>query len=288
MTSWISSPFLSFNKKLPTYPALITAEVPPVSEEPLPLKYNWVLWEQSRQGEPGEHASSAYGDLTREIASMSNVHEFWSIFNKLPQPSELLSIRDGLEEATTPPVGSFMLFKQGIKPEWEDPCNKSGGHFQFTLQTDKFRSVTKENSAIKDSDILSIIDEYWNNIVLAIIGSTLPYLHDVTGIRLVDKVRHGKGSKPQGHVRLEIWFTQTDKVDLLREGLEKVLRTRPTGEVVADFIPGFRLDTRFHDDTSMQQCTAELLATSYQPCCSDCGLTTRLRFLSTCMCLCDS
>jgi translation initiation factor 4E len=263
--SWISPPILSFNRKLASAgganETLFALSPRPLSEDKLELKYSWVLWEQNRQSESGEVGSSAYGDLTRNIATLSTVQEFWSIFNTLPQPSELLSARDSTQdENNNQHIGSFMLFKQGVRPEWEDQANKSGGHFQFTLQTDKFRNVTKENSSIKDADILAIIDEYWNNLVLALIGNTLPLIHDVTGIRLVDKTRHGKGGRPQGHVRIELWFTQTHKVDSLREAVEKALKTRPQGELAVDFIPGFRLDTRFHDDSSMQQCTAELLA----------------------------
>ena len=263
--TWISSPTLSFNRKLSTFPSneQLFPGSRPDSNESLTLRYTWVLWEQSRQAETAEVGSSAYGDLTRNIATIQSVQEFWSIFNKLPQPSELLAVRESATEEAQPPsstVGSFMLFKQGIRPEWEDVANKTGGHFQFTLQTDKFRSITKENSSIKDGDILGILDEYWNNLVLALIGNTLPHLNDITGIRLVDKVRHGKGSKPQGHVRVEVWFTQTIKVDSIREGIERILKTRPNGETVTEYIPGFRLDTRYHDDQSMQQCTAELLA----------------------------
>ena len=265
--TWISSPTLSFNRKLSTFPCneklFAGSAAHSDTDESLKLRYTWVLWEQSRQAETAEVGSAAYGDLTRNIATIQSVQEFWSIFNKLPQPSELLAVRESANEEPQPTanaVGSFMLFKQGIRPEWEDVANKTGGHFQFTLQTDKFRNITKENTSIKDGDILGILDEYWNNLVLALIGNTLPHLNDITGIRLVDKVRHGKGSKPQGHVRVEVWFTETTKVDSIREGIERILKTRPNGETVNEYIPGFRLDTRFHDDQSMQQCTAELLA----------------------------
>jgi len=260
--SWISTPILSLNKKLSSVglnDALSSAPAPVTGDEKLTLKYTWVFWEQNRQAD-AEVASTTYGDLTRSVATMSTVQEFWSTFNTLPQPSELLSIRDPSSEEPANPVGSFMFFKQGVRPEWEDPLNKSGGHFQFTLQTDKFRSVAKENASIKETDVLAILDEYWNNIVLSLIGNTFPGSVDITGLRLVDKSRHGKSSKPQGHVRVEIWFSQTTKIDKLRETIERILKTRPQGDTAAEFIPGFRLDTRFHDDTSMQQCTAELLA----------------------------
>eukprot|EP00493_Phyllostaurus_siculus_P018625 UN18919 len=96
-----------------------------------------------------------------------------------------------------------MVFREGIKPEWEDPANASGGHFQFQLK-----------------DILGggLIDEYWNNIVLGIVGGTIEPAEMITGARLVDK-RQQRNS----FVRVEVWFSsyeETDKMDLLQKNLE--------------------------------------------------------------------
>jgi hypothetical protein len=264
LQTWISPPTLSFNKKLPNYPAnealfdsTDTSEEPPSEDK---LRYTWVLWEQSRNAEPAtEPGTTNYGDLTREVASISTVQEFWSVFNSIPQPSELLATPDPTSTPqATCSIGAFMLFKQGVRPEWEDPTNKTGGHLQFTLQAgDKYRCIFKENSSAREHDVLAIIDEYWNNLVLSLIGNTIPHIDDITGIRLVDKVRPGR-SKPTGHVRIEIWFARSSKIDSIREGIELIVKTRPNGTTTSDGIPGFRLDTRFHDEQSMINDAAQI------------------------------
>merc|ERR1719337_533800 len=78
----------------------------------------------------------------------------------MPQPSELLEQKrmvreqhDGLHV-----IDAIMIFRDGIRPEWEDPANSSGGHFQFQLKP-----------AIGGGSI----DEYWNNLVLGLIGCTI-------------------------------------------------------------------------------------------------------------------
>merc|ERR550525_2042255 len=84
-----------------------------------------------------------------------------------------------------------MLFRDGISPEWEDHANAGGGHFQILL---------KPNAQGGGGQI----DEYWNNLVLGIIGETIDHGDIITGVRLVDKLT-GKG-KVNDCIRLELWY----------------------------------------------------------------------------------
>lgn len=63
------------------------------------------------------------------------------------------------------------MSRDGIKPMWEDPRNATGGHFEYRL-------AYPQTSAGQ-------IDEYWNNLVLGLIGSTVEGSDHITGIRLV-------------------------------------------------------------------------------------------------------
>lgn len=47
-----------------------------------------------------------------------------SVFNYIPQPSQIA------------PKADFFIFKEGIKPEWEDPMNESGGVWQVSFRRD--------------------------------------------------------------------------------------------------------------------------------------------------------
>merc|ERR1719221_1301659 len=96
-----------------------------------------------------------------------------------------------------------MIFKQGVRPEWEDKINATGGHFQVQLNPKQYGGGQ--------------IDEYWNNIVLGMIGGTVDPYDMITGVRLVDKLQ---GSKAAGVIRIELWFAKFDEQPKVKE-LEK-------------------------------------------------------------------
>merc|ERR1712113_763149 len=132
----------------------------------LPLRYKWCIWEQIMQSSDGKNAS--YTDATHMVSSFSAVQEFWKLWNHMPQPSELLEQKrmvreqpDGLHV-----IDAIMLFRDNIRPEWEDKMNATGGHFQFQLKPNVGGGQ---------------VDEYWNNLVLGMIGATIEPANMITG-----------------------------------------------------------------------------------------------------------
>lgn len=69
----------------------------------------------------------------------------------------------------------YHLFKQGIRPEWEDAQNKHGGKWAYT-------SREKRNVPI---------DELWLNVMLAAIGETLEDEEEGEVMGVVVNVRKG-------------------------------------------------------------------------------------------------
>lgn len=185
---------------------------------PMNLKDRWVLWEQVV---PNEGKQANYTDATREVTKFSTVQDFWAIWNGLPQPSELLEskriMRDpGPSNGSPVAIDAIMIFREGIRPEWEDRANATGGHFQIQL---------------KPSTGGGQIDEYWNNIVLGMIGGTIDPSEMITGVRLVDKL---SGQKAQNSIRIELWFTRyrdENAVNMLKRSMEKCMATRVDGSV---------------------------------------------------------
>eukprot|EP00913_Durusdinium_trenchii_P018502 g17384.t1 len=75
------------------------------------------------------------------------------------------------------------------------------------------------------------VDEYWNNLVLGVIGATIEPANMITGIRLVDKL---SGPRAAGVIRLEVWFTNyedSSAVQALKKSVEKCMATRLDGTV---------------------------------------------------------
>lgn len=131
----------------------------------------------------------------KELCEFKSVEQFWQYFNHLPRPSEVFfdgqcRKKIGPDQKT---VEEYSLFKKGIEPEWGDPENVKGGEW-FCRQ-------------FFDSDIL---DLYWQNLVMGVIGETIEdSVGDsansyVNGIRVVDK---GKGYPM---FKIEIWIGSRD------------------------------------------------------------------------------
>jgi translation initiation factor 4E len=216
-----ATPFLSFNTKISPGMAQYQAPTPEELEEMKAkdpaLRYTWTIWEQIMQTEA---KNVNYSDNTHQVASFSTVKEFWKYWNHLPQPSELLEGKKFVRETSgnRNVVDALMLFREGVRPEWEDSTNASGGHFQFQLRPNLVSG--------------GAIDELWNNIVLGMIGGTIEPADMVCGVRLVDKL----GAR-QASVRIELWFSNfedTEKVDLLQKNLEKCMATKLDGSVSSE------------------------------------------------------
>lgn len=210
MSNW-----LSFNESvgrfnIPGAPDKETTEYESALREPMPLKTPWVLWEQVATG----------GYATSKVTSFSTAQQFWSVWNGVPQPSELLDNKRFFREQTSGPplsIDAIMIFREGIEPQWEDKANAQGGHFQIQLKPPSGGGQ---------------IDEYWNNLVLAMIGETMDAGQHVTGVRLVDKLS-GKG-KVTDAIRLELWYhskATSGEISLLRRSVEKALTTRLDGSM---------------------------------------------------------
>ena len=166
----------------------------------------------------------------------NDCEEFWIAFLSLPQPSAFLGTGNVCIGSSR--VDSIMIFREGVCPEWEDPANAEGGHFQFHW---KPVGVTPGE-----------LDEYWNNIVLAMIGDTLESEGEfaenpiIKGVRLVDKTSAvGK----QAGIRIEVWHGKPQDgrhLQKVRSRLERAMALHLDGS--SGLIP--RCDLRTHQGRS--------------------------------------
>jgi len=210
--------YLSFNDSVNANMDFTTEDAGESEEalqKELPLRYTWSVWEQIMQSSDGK--SGQYSDATHKVSEFGTVEEFWKLWNHMPQPSELLEPKRMVREqpdGSLHVIDAIMIFRENIRPEWEDKMNATGGHFQFQL---------------KPSIGGGQVDEYWNNLVLGMIGATIEPANMITGIRLVDKL---SGPRAANVIRLEVWFTNFDDtaaVGALRKNVEKCMATRLDG-----------------------------------------------------------
>ena len=90
-----------------------------------------------------------------KIADVSNINEFWEVFQHLVKPNQC-------------PVGSdYHIFKKGIVPMWEDKLNKDGGKLSMLL-TWKYANVIWEEVTFNFAKGLLPYYDYINGIVISV------------------------------------------------------------------------------------------------------------------------
>ena len=125
-----------------------------------------------------------YETQVKKIHEFDTVEEFWGIFQHLRKPD---SCKPGIE---------FMMFKEPIKPMWEDEYNKNGGKISIKLK----------------KDYTTII---WEEMIFALIGGILPkeMKEEINGIVVTSRKEFNT---------LQIWFKTFE--DKIKNDLEQCIR----------------------------------------------------------------
>jgi hypothetical protein len=121
-----------------------------------------------------------------KIGDVSNITEFWDIFQHMKKPSQC-------------PVGTdYHLFKRGIIPMWEDKMNKDGGKLSVLL-TWKYASLIWEEVAFNFSRGLLPYYENINGIVISMRAKfiVLSFWVKIKTTHLVEKIRYALSSMLQ-------------------------------------------------------------------------------------------
>lgn len=124
-----------------------------------PLMHKWTLWFTK----PATGKVDNWNDLLKEIITFNSVEEFWGVYNNITPTSELALKSD------------YHLFKEGVRPEWEDVQNKHGGKWSY-----QFKNRTTV-----------AIDDIWLHVMLAAIGETLEEENDGEVMGVIVNVRKG-------------------------------------------------------------------------------------------------
>ncbi|XP_058045436.1 eukaryotic translation initiation factor 4E type 2 isoform X3 [Ahaetulla prasina] len=123
------------------------AAVPGPAEHP--LQYNYTFWYSRRT--PGRPTSSqSYEQNIKQIGTFASVEQFWRFYSHMVRPGDLTGHSD------------FHLFKEGIKPMWEDDANKNGGKWIIRLRK-------------------GLASRCWENLILAMLGEQFMVGEEICG-----------------------------------------------------------------------------------------------------------
>ncbi|TNN67804.1 Calpain-10 [Liparis tanakae] len=114
-----------------------------------PLQYNYTVWYSRRT--PGRPASTqSYEQNIKPIGSFASVEQFWRFYSHMIRPGDLTGHSD------------FHLFKEGIKPMWEDDANRMGGKWIIRLRK-------------------GLASRCWENLILAMLGEQFMVGEEICG-----------------------------------------------------------------------------------------------------------
>ncbi|EFC39192.1 predicted protein [Naegleria gruberi] len=115
-----------------------------------------------------------YEDCMKNVGDFSTVEQFWALYTHMKRPYELKVSMD------------YHLFKQGIKPMWEDDKNKTGGRLMLRCKSGYSARI-------------------WEDLLLAFIGQQFKNTNDVNGV--VISIR-------ENHDIISIWNADGEKEEI--------------------------------------------------------------------------
>lgn len=146
-------------------------------------------------------ASVNYGASYMELGRFSTIREFWCMYNNLPG---IEHIHDGTVRLGGAVVVAYSLFRDGVRPEWEDKRNIVGSEWGCRENLDKEQFVT-----------------LWKEYLLGTIGEKIPHC---LGIRAINK-----SNRTRVLHKIEVWMDCVDnaKTQMCRRSLSELVPWTP-------------------------------------------------------------
>ena len=179
-----------------------------IEKDKVILARTWTFWENYESKNKGQKAY-----LVEEIYDFDNILAFWQFWNKYPGKDTKAIFYNGeclkyfFKEKYR--IIAMNIFEKGIRPEWEDEKNKKGQILILEYIVDKGLD-----------NFLSRIDDYWIKLIFSVIGETIPYSHNINGVRFVDKTKLSYNKSVM--FKFEIWVNKDMKEKELEE-IKKLL-----------------------------------------------------------------
>jgi len=130
-----------------------------------PLANKWTLWWYK------EIQRTDYTLCQKPVLTVSTVEDFWALFHNVMPASELSNGQD------------YSLFKEGIKPLWEDPRNRQGGRWLYAIGLgSKRRATGRVDECWRDALLLLIGEDYGNEKMRSMVNGA------VINLRKLDKL----------------------------------------------------------------------------------------------------
>uniref|UniRef100_F1LDT1 eIF-4F 25 kDa subunit n=1 Tax=Ascaris suum TaxID=6253 RepID=F1LDT1_ASCSU len=124
----------------------VTSSPCPSDEHPLEFTYVFSYFVRPQ----GKFDPEDYAAYVQPVASFNSVEQFWNTYRHIRRPSDITDKVD------------FHMFKEGIKPVWEDAANRKGGKWILRLRK-------------------GLSSRIWENLLLAMIGEQFLVGEEICG-----------------------------------------------------------------------------------------------------------
>ncbi|CAH1781055.1 unnamed protein product [Owenia fusiformis] len=113
-----------------------------------PLQFNYAFWFSRRT--PGKQSWSSYDQNLKHVITCASVEQFHHAYSHMVRPCDLSGHSD------------YHIFKEGIRPMWEDEANKHGGKWIIRLKK-------------------GIASRSWENLIMAMVGEQFMVGEEICG-----------------------------------------------------------------------------------------------------------
>ena len=155
----------------------------------------WVLYAHFPCG------SVNYGASYMKLGRIETVEDLWCLLNNVPS---ILYLHDNRVTSKGSKVVAYSIFRDGVRPEWEDPVNAVGSDWgcRETLDRDKFAKL-------------------WLDYLLGAVGENIPHC---VGVRAINK-----SNRTRALHKIEIWMDSTEhaSVQACRRSLTELVPSSP-------------------------------------------------------------
>ena len=135
----------------------------------LPLERKWTIWFDAPFLHDSQNKYSnelIWINNIQKVYTFDSVINFWGSYNNI-SPIEEISYRS-----------SYYIYEYNTKPIWRDLNNLNGGNIKFYIPFDYYDA----EDDIEDIPNKKNIQDMWLYCILSIIGKTVPYNLEITGI----------------------------------------------------------------------------------------------------------
>lgn len=147
----------------------------------------WTFWyvysmsHREKMKHSRKNRSNEY--VLHEVFSFGTVEDFWKMYNNLYTVSEII------------PNTDYLMFRKGIRPEWEDPRNKKGGKWVVTLPI--------------EDDMEEEAEQAWLGLLMHMVGG----LFESESIELINGAIFSIREK---HWRISLWCNDNNNIIRLK------------------------------------------------------------------------